>query len=103
LSIELKVCNDSISCLKIENVDLNAKVKELNDVHASTFTLERVSICTRCKYVDALVENLAIIKSQNEHIAKLDTKIAEHELENENLNLLEACFIIGDTLSLRIV
>jgi hypothetical protein len=30
-----------------------------------------------------LIDNVALIKSQNEHIAKLDAKIAEHELENE--------------------
>jgi hypothetical protein len=30
LTNELKLCNDSISCLKIENIDLNAKIKELN-------------------------------------------------------------------------
>lgn len=30
LASELKPCNDSISCLKIENDDLCAKIKELN-------------------------------------------------------------------------
>jgi hypothetical protein len=29
-------------------------------------------------------EYLAIIKEQNDHIAKLNAKIAEHELENKN-------------------
>jgi hypothetical protein len=42
-----------------------------------------------------------MIKKQNDHIAKLDAKIAEHELENEILNLLIACFIMGDALALR--
>jgi hypothetical protein len=28
LTNELKSCNDSISCLRIENVDLHAKIKE---------------------------------------------------------------------------
>jgi hypothetical protein len=42
-----------------------------------------------------------MIKKQNDHIAILNTKIAEHELENEKLNLLEACFIMGDARVLR--
>jgi hypothetical protein len=29
-------------------------------------------------------DHLAMIKEQNDHIAKLNAKIAEHELENEN-------------------
>jgi hypothetical protein len=34
-------------------------------------------------------DHLAMIKEQNDHIAKLNAKIAEHELENEKkLNLL---------------
>jgi hypothetical protein len=46
-------------------------------------------------------DQIAMIKEQNDHIAKLNAKIAEHELENGNLNLLVACFIMGDTLALR--
>jgi hypothetical protein len=67
LTNELKLCNDSISCLKIEDIDLNAKIKELNASHASTSSVEHVSICTRCKDVDvdALLENVDLIKSQN--------------------------------------
>jgi hypothetical protein len=46
-------------------------------------------------------DHLAMIKEQNDHIAKLNAKIAEHELENKNLNLLIVCSIMGDTLALR--
>ena len=44
-----------------------------------------MSICTRCRYVDvdAIVDHLALIKNQNDHISKLDAKIVEFELENE--------------------
>jgi hypothetical protein len=42
-----------------------------------------------------------MIKQQNDHIATLNAKIAEHELENEKLNLLVACSIMGDALVLR--
>jgi chromosome segregation ATPase len=79
LTSELKVCNDSISLLKTDNVDLNNKIEKLNVAHASTSSLEHVSIYTRCKDVDVNV----LIKSQNEHIAKLYAKIVEHELENK--------------------
>jgi hypothetical protein len=86
LSKELSMCNDSISCLRIENDDLIAKIKELNVCKPSTSTFEHVTICTSCRdvNVDAIDDHLAMIKEKNDHIAKLNAKIAEHELENEN-------------------
>jgi hypothetical protein len=85
LSKELNICNDSISCLRIENVSLIAKIEELNACKPSTSTVEHVTIYTRCRYVniDAMNDHLAMIKEQNDHIAKLNAKITEHELENE--------------------
>jgi hypothetical protein len=62
---------------------LIARIEELNAYHASTSSIEHVSICTRCRYVDAIDDHLALIKNQNDHIAKLDAKLAEYELENE--------------------
>jgi hypothetical protein len=103
LSKELNVCNDSISCLRTKNGSLNAKIEELNACKISTSTVEHVTICTRCRDVniDALNDHLGMIKEQNDHIPKLNAKIAEHELENENLNLLESCFVMGDAQALR--
>jgi hypothetical protein len=49
---ELNVCNDSISCLRNENVRLNAKIEELSICKPSTSTIEHVSICTRCRYIN---------------------------------------------------
>jgi prefoldin subunit 5 len=82
---ELNVCNDYISCLRDKNAILNAKIEELNNCKPSTSIVEHVSICTRCRdvNVEAIDDHLAMIKKQNDHIAKLDAKIAEHELENE--------------------
>jgi hypothetical protein len=82
---ELNVCNDSISCLKDENVRLNAKIEQLNACKPSTSIVEHVSICTSCRdvNVEAMDDHLAMIKQQNDHIAKLTAKIAKHELENE--------------------
>jgi hypothetical protein len=103
LSKELNICNDSISRLRTKNVSLIAKIEELNACKPSTSTVKHVTICTRCRDVniDAMNDHLAMIKEQNDHIAKLNAKIAENELENKNLNLLVVCFIMGDTLALR--
>jgi chromosome segregation ATPase len=79
---DLNVCNASISSLRDENAILNAKIEELSSCKPSTCTIEHVSICTRCKdiNVDAINDHLAMIKQQNDHIAKLTAKIIEHEL-----------------------
>jgi prefoldin subunit 5 len=80
---KLNVCNESISSLKIENDNLNAKIEKLSICKASTSTVENVTICARCEdiNVEAMDDQLAMIKQQNDHIAKLTAKIAEHELE----------------------
>jgi hypothetical protein len=85
LTKDIGICNDSI-CLRTENVSLIAKIEELNTCKASTSTIEHVTICTRCRDVniDVMNDHLAMIKEQNDHIAKLNAKISEHELENEN-------------------
>jgi 5'(3')-deoxyribonucleotidase len=82
---KLNVCNDSISCLRDENASLNAKINELNICIPSTCTIENVTICARCRdiNIEAIDDHLAMIKQQNDHIAKLNAKIAVHELENE--------------------
>jgi hypothetical protein len=82
---------------------LHAKIVELNACKPSTCSVDHVTICTRCRdiNVDAIHDHLALIKQQNDHIAQLTIKINEHEIVNENLNLLEACFIMGDALALR--
>jgi hypothetical protein len=97
LTKEWNVCNDSISCLRDENVRLNAKIEELNACKPSTSTVEHVSICTRCRdvNVEAMDDHLAMIKQQNDHIAKLTTKIAEHELENEKFKFARSMLYNG--------
>jgi hypothetical protein len=82
---DFNVCNASISCLRDENAMLKSKIDELKSCKPSTSTVDHVSICMRCRdiNVDAIHDHIAMIKQQNDHIAKLDAKIAEHELENE--------------------
>jgi hypothetical protein len=93
----LNVCNDIVSNLRNENVMLHAKIDELNVCKPSTSTIEHVSICTRCRdvNVDAIHDHIAMIKQQNDHIAKLDAKIAEHELENENFKFARSMLYSG--------
>jgi hypothetical protein len=94
---ELNVCNVSISNLRDENAMLHAKIVELNACKPSTSTIEYVTICTRCRDVniDAIHDHIAMIKQQNDHIAKLDAKIAEHELENENFKFARSMLYSG--------
>jgi hypothetical protein len=93
----LNVCNDSSSSLRIENDKLNAKIEELNACKPSTSTVDHVTICTRCRDVniEAIDDHLAMIKQQNDHIAKLTAKITEHELENENFKFARSMLYNG--------
>jgi hypothetical protein len=97
LSKELSMCNDSISSLRIENDNLIAKIDKLNDCKASTSTVEHVAICTRCINVniEAIDDHFAMIKQQNDHIATLNAKIAEHELENEKFKFAKSMLYNG--------
>jgi hypothetical protein len=94
---ELNVCNDSISCLRDENVRLNIEIEELNACKPSTSTVEHVSICIRCRdiNVEAIDDHFAMIKKQNDHIAQLNAKIAEHELDNEKFKFARSMLYNG--------
>jgi hypothetical protein len=97
LSKEHNICNDSISCLKTKNASLIAKIEELNACNISTSTFEHVTICTRCRDVniDAMNDHLAMVKEQNDHIAKLNAKIIEHELENKKFKFARSMLYNG--------
>jgi hypothetical protein len=75
----------------------------LNACNVSTSTVEHVTICTRCRDVniDAMNNHLAMIKEQNDHIAKLNTKIAEHELENEKFKFARSMLYNGRRLVIK--
>jgi hypothetical protein len=94
---KLNVCNESISCLRDENAILNAKIEELNACKPSTSTVEHVTICTRCRDVniEAIDDHIAMIKQQNDHIANLTAKITEHELENEKFKFARSMLYNG--------
>jgi hypothetical protein len=94
---DLNVCNISISNLRDENAILHAKIDELNACKPSTSTIRHVTICTRCRdvNVDPIHDHIAMIKQQNDHIIKLDAKIAEHELENEKFKFARSMLYSG--------
>jgi hypothetical protein len=94
---ELDVYNASISNLRDNNDILRAKIVELNSCKPSTSTIEHVTICTRCRgiNIDAIHDHMALIKQQNDHIAKLDAKIAEHDLENEKFKFARSMLYNG--------
>jgi chromosome segregation ATPase len=94
---EIDVCNVTISDLRDQNDILCAKIVELNSCKPSTSTTEHVTICTRCRDVDvnAIHDHLSMIKQQNDHIAKLNAKIAEHELENEKFKFARSMLYNG--------
>jgi hypothetical protein len=94
---DFDVCNDTISNLRSENDILHAKVIELKSYKPSTSTVEHTSICTRCRDIDvnAIHDHMSLIKKQNDHIAKLDAKIAEHNLENEKFKFARSMLYNG--------
>jgi hypothetical protein len=66
-------------------------------MHATTSTVDHVFICTRYRdvNVEATDDHLAIIKQQNDHIAKLTAKINEHEHENEKFKFARSMLYNG--------
>jgi hypothetical protein len=94
---DFDVCNATISNLRTKNDILHAKVVELKSCKTSTSTVEHISICTRCRDVDvnAIHDHMALIKQQNDHITKLDAKIAEHNLENEKFKFARSMLYSG--------
>jgi hypothetical protein len=94
---ELDVCNVKISDLRDNNDILRAKIVELNSYKPSTSSVEHVSICARCRDIDinAIYDHMALIKQQNDHIALLDAKIAEHNLENEKFKFARSMLYNG--------
>jgi hypothetical protein len=94
---DFDVCNVTISNLRSENDILHAKVVELKSCKPSTSTVEHTSICTRCRdiNVDAIHDHLALIKKQNDHIAQLNAKINEHDLENEKFKFARSMLYSG--------
>ena len=76
---------------------LHAKVVELKSCKPSTSIVEHVSICARCRDIgiNVIHDHMSLIKQKNDHIAKLDAKITEHNLENEKFKFARVMFYNG--------
>jgi hypothetical protein len=100
---DLDVCNITISNLRSQNDILHSKIVELKTCKPSTSTVEHVSLCTRCRdvNVDAIHDHLSLIKKQNDHIAQLNAKINEHDLENEKFKFAGSMFYSGRRPSIK--
>ena len=100
---DFDVCNVTISNLRSENDILHAKVVELKSCKPSTSTVEHTYICTRCRdiNVDAIHDHLALIKKQNDHIAQLNAKINEHDLEKEKFKFARSMLYSGRRPSIK--
>jgi hypothetical protein len=97
LTKELNISNVSIYCLRTENDNLIPNIEELNASNVSTSIVEHVTIWTRCRdiNIDVTNDHITMIKEQNDHIAKLNAKIAEHELENEKFKFVRSMLYNG--------
>jgi NADH pyrophosphatase NudC (nudix superfamily) len=90
LTSELSTCNDSISKLKNLNVDLNAKLEEVNLASSS---VEHVVLCNRCKdfNIDACNEHASTILKLNNDVASLNAQLKTCKDNYEKLKFCEGC------------
>jgi hypothetical protein len=100
LSSKLSTCNDSISKLKNINVDLNAKLEEVN---FATSSVEHVVICNRCKYfnIDACNEHVSTVLKLNNDVASLNAQLKTCKDNYEKLKFSRDAYIIGRHPSIK--
>jgi hypothetical protein len=89
LSSELSTCHETIDNLRHENTKLIAKV-DFHVCNVSTSNPRDDDVD-----VNAIHDHMALIKQQNDHIAKLDAKIAEHDIENEKIKFSRSMLYRG--------
>jgi hypothetical protein len=100
LSCELSTCHDSIASLKSINDDLNAKLEKSSK---STYCVEHVKICTRCKdfNVDACSEHLECISKLNEEVANLNAQLKTSKSDFDKLKFARDAYTIGRHPSIK--
>jgi hypothetical protein len=100
LTSELSACNDSISKLKNLNVDLNAKLEEVN--FASSF-VEHVVICNRCKdfNIDACNEHASTILKLNNDVTSLNAQLKTCKGDYDKLKFARDAYTIGRHPSIK--
>jgi hypothetical protein len=100
LTSELSAFNDSISKLKNLNVDLNAKLEEVNFASSS---IEHVVICNRCKdfNIDACNEHASTILKLNNDVASLNAQLRTCKDNYEKLKFARDAYTIGRHPSIK--
>jgi hypothetical protein len=100
LTFELSACNDSIYKFKNLNVDLNAKLEEVNSASSS---IEHVVICNRCKdfNTDACNEHASTILKLNNDVATLNDQLKTCEDNYEKLKFARDAYTIGRHPSIK--
>jgi hypothetical protein len=93
-------CNDSISKLNNLNVDLNAKLEEVNFASSS---VEQVVICNRCKdfNIDACNEHVSTILKLNNDVANLNAQLKTCKDNYEKLKFARDAYTIGRHPSIK--
>jgi hypothetical protein len=100
LTSELSACSDSISKLKNLNVDLNAKLEEVNFASSS---VEHVVICNRCKdfNIDACNEHASTILKLNHDVASLNAQLKTCKDNYEKLKFARDAYTMGRHPSIK--
>jgi hypothetical protein len=100
LTSKLSTCHDSISSLKILNVDLNTKLEKFN---VASSCVEHVVICNRCKdfNIDACNEHVSIIAKLNNDVASLNAQLKTYKDNYEKLKFARDAYTVGRHPSIK--
>jgi hypothetical protein len=100
LSSKLSSCNDSISSLKSLNADLNTKLEK---VSVSSYSVEHVSICNRCKDfdIDACNAHASTILKFNNDVANLNAQLKICKSDYEKLKFARDAYTNGRHPSIK--
>jgi hypothetical protein len=100
LSSELSACQESVSSLKNLNVELNAKLEEVN---VTKSCIEHVVICNRCKDFDinACDEHLASITILNDEVASLNAQLKTCKNDFDKLKFARDAYTVGRHPSIK--
>jgi hypothetical protein len=100
LSSELSSCHESISSLKNLNVELNAKLEEVNETSSC---VDHVIICSRCKDfdIDACDEHLTSIAKLNNEAASLNAQLKTCKVDYDKLKFARDAYTVGRHPSIK--
>jgi hypothetical protein len=100
LSCELSTCHETISTLRGDNDDLNAKLEVANK---SNSCVEHVMICNRCKDFDiyACSEHIASIAKLSDEVASLNAQLKTSKSEFDKLKFTRDAYMIGRHPSIK--